>query len=270
MIPAPGRSTVHSSAIGCGPGTIPAISGSSPAPTSGRGEFFRSCRRRSFSRFFSSRARSRSRFLKVWLPAMTNPFERRARTPPPCGLAPGAGRPREDWSVAHRGAGGYFLPAITAAAVIPAATAAIAAPAAPAIAASATATPAEPAASSAATALGPLLGLVHAERAAVEDGTVHLLDRLGGRFRRRHLDEGKAARPPGLALGHQPSLDDLTELLKGRHQSLFRGVEGEVPHEQSIPHAFSCGPRRDVRFHLPCIEAASKQDARRALYWIYH
>src|SRR6187399_2390100 len=69
-----------------------------------------------------------------------------------------------------------------------------------------TATTAAAEAATAATRLA-FLGLVHAERAAVEIGAVHLRDGALRLFRRRHHDEAEAARAAGFAVEDELCFD---------------------------------------------------------------
>src|SRR5688500_4470744 len=156
-----------------------------------------------------------------------------------------------------RSAGVAGSPAISTAA----AAAPVSAAAGTSAAASATAAP----------ALGTVLGLVDAQRAAVEVGAVHLLDRRLGRLGGRHLDEGESARSPGLPLDHQLDLDDLAELGEGVTEGLVGGRERQVTYVESISHLQSPAARRAKRLVVShrLSRAASKKVAARSAAWAY-
>src|SRR5690606_18971354 len=92
----------------------------------------------------------------------------------------------------------------TAAAATEAATATAAASATTATAAASTATTA------AATATA-IIGLVDADRAAVQHGAVHLAHGVLGRLGVAHGDEPEAAGAPGVSIHHDLRLDDGAE-----------------------------------------------------------
>src|SRR5687768_6443679 len=173
-----------------------------------------------------------------------------------------------------RSAGVAGSPAIStaaAAAAVSAAAGTSAAAAAAAAAVSAAAGTSAAAAAAAAPALGTVLGLVDAQRAAVEVGAVHLLDRRLGRLGGRHLDEGESARSPGLPLDHQLDLDDLAELGEGVTEGLVGGRERQVTYVESISHLQSPAARRAKRLVVShrLSRAASKKVAARSAAWAY-
>src|SRR5262249_25183741 len=109
--------------------------------------------------------------------------------------------------------------AIAVAAATPAAAARPAAPAAAAAGSAApTARPAAPA----------LDRLVHADGAAAHARAVEGAHRGLGAARVLELDEGEAARPAGLAVGHDVHRLDRAVPTEGLAQLVFRGAEGKV------------------------------------------
>jgi hypothetical protein len=122
--------------------------------------------------------------------------------------------------------------ASTAAAIASVTTTAAAAAKAAATTATATAATKAAAATAAATtatrARAPLLGFVHAERATVEIGTVHLLDCLLRTLGRRHRHEGKPTRAARLAIQDQLGFRYLTTLGKEPLDRVLGRVECEV------------------------------------------
>src|SRR5262249_38151388 len=120
------------------------------------------------------------------------------------------------------------LPAIaTAAATAAAATTAVAA-----------AATAAAAATTAAAAAGlALLGLVDAQRTAVELRAVHRLDRRLCVSIRRHLDEREAARAAGVAIEHDAAALDLAAIGAERgSQGLLCGVERKIAYVETLAH----------------------------------
>nr|WP_323137470.1 hypothetical protein [Paraliomyxa miuraensis] len=94
-----------------------------------------------------------------------------------------------------------------------------------------------------------LFGLVHAERPAVDHGSVHALDGLLGILVGAHGQEGEAPGPAGFPVGDDLGIGDHAELLEGGAEALLRGLEGQVAHEQSLIHlsfVLAIGPRRTV------------------------
>src|SRR5947199_54187 len=109
---------------------------------------------------------------------------------------------------------------------------------------------------------GPLAGLAHRERPAAERLAVQ---RVHGGLRlgvRRHLDEGEAAGPAGLAIGHDLDLVNLTTvLLEEGAQLVLVHLVRQVPDVQSLSHSSSrfngrrCGPpsfRTNGLLACPC------------------
>jgi hypothetical protein len=109
--------------------------------------------------------------------------------------------------------------------VLPAAAATAAATTTTTAAATTTTTAA--AAATAATALA-LLGLVDAERTAVELRAVELRDGRASLFRRPHRHESKAARLAGLAVLDDVDVRDFAALCKCLAQRLSRSLKGQI------------------------------------------
>src|SRR5262249_5067109 len=114
-------------------------------------------------------------------------------------------------------------PAVSSAAAAPTATTA------------ATATATEAAASAAAAVLA-LFRFVHAKRAAVDHGAVHLLDGLLCFLRRGHRHEAEATRTTGVAIGDDVNVRHLAELGERRTKRLDGGIEGEVADVEPVTH----------------------------------
>lgn len=128
--------------------------------------------------------------------------------------------------------------AVAAAATAVATAAAAVAATAAAATAEAAAAAAEAAAAAAAAALLALLGLVDAERAAIQRAAVHALDGLGGLFGRAHGHERKPTRAAGFTVLHQVDVADRAELLKRGAYAVGGGVEGKVSNVQTSVHLF--------------------------------
>src|SRR5690606_5755495 len=81
-----------------------------------------------------------------------------------------------------------------------------------------------------------LLGLVHAQRTAVDHGPIERGDGLLCFLARAHGQEREAPGPPGLPVGDDLGIDHRAMRLKRSAKVLLRGLEGEVAHEQSLVH----------------------------------
>ena len=92
----------------------------------------------------------------------------------------------------------------------PAALAAPGAPTAATTTTTATAATTSAAATAAAAAAGSLLGFLDVQSAPLQVAPVQVLDRGGGGALVRHLDEGEAARPTGVAIENDLHLCDVS------------------------------------------------------------
>lgn len=128
--------------------------------------------------------------------------------------------------------------AIAAAEAAATAAAATVATATAAAAAEATATSA--AAAAATAEVLSRLRLVDAQRATVEFGAIHRLDRLVGVLVGLHLDEREAAATARVAFQHDLDLGNLTPVgAESVAQHVLRGLEGKVAYIQSLTHRVS-------------------------------
>ena len=114
----------------------------------------------------------------------------------------------------------------------------------------ATTTTAEATTAAAATRLARL-GLVHAERAPIDERAVHALDRRRRLLISAHRDEREAARAARLAVHDDVNVGDLAAGREGLANAVARGVEGKVADVKTIAHVslslLFCGgsdPRR--------------------------
>jgi hypothetical protein len=105
-----------------------------------------------------------------------------------------------------------------------------------AVATATAATAAEATATAATTASRALLGLVHAQRTAVEHLPVHALDGLLGLLRRAHGDEAEATGAAGLAVAHQVDVRHRAELFERSADGLGGRVERKVANVQTGAH----------------------------------
>src|SRR5207247_8770729 len=95
-------------------------------------------------------------------------------------------------------------------------------------------------ATAATSAWCPLPRLAHCERTPAERLPVQRLDRGPCLFVGRHLDEGEAARPTGLPIGHDLDLLHLAAVLREeRPELLFFDLIREVADVQSLSHSNS-------------------------------
>jgi len=81
-------------------------------------------------------------------------------------------------------------------------------------------------------------GFVDFERPAVEQRAVHVRDRLLRGVARAHRHEAEAARLPGLPIGYDVHVGDLTERRKSSANGVVRRVEGKVANIKTITHDF--------------------------------
>jgi hypothetical protein len=105
-----------------------------------------------------------------------------------------------------------------------------------AVAAAATAAEATAATAAATAALLALLGLIDAERAAVERTAIHALDRLGGFFGSSHGHEREAAGAAGLAVRNQVDIAYCSEFLECSTDAFSIGIERKISNVQTSVH----------------------------------
>ena len=79
-------------------------------------------------------------------------------------------------------------------------------------------------------------GFIDGERAAFHVFAGHGLNGRVRAFRRRHGDEGKAARSAGGSVSHEIDLTYWAEWDEEILQIVFGDIEGEIPHEQFCIH----------------------------------
>jgi hypothetical protein len=112
----------------------------------------------------------------------------------------------------------------------------------------ATAAAAATAATAAATTRGALARLTDGERTTPERLAVERVDRRLRLRVGRHLDEGEAARPPGLPIGHDLHFLYLpTILFEECPQLCLFALVREVPYVQSLSHSISARATRRNR-----------------------
>jgi hypothetical protein len=122
--------------------------------------------------------------------------------------------------------------------------------AAPAAAATTTAAATEAATAAAATTTAAaaaarltLFGLVHANRAALNQGPVQLSDSVLSFLSSAHGHEAEASRLATLSVGDDMNVNDVADRSKGGAQRLRRRLERQVAYIQTITHDFSIRSR---------------------------
>ena len=130
------------------------------------------------------------------------------------------------------------------------AAAASAAPAAATTVPAAISSSASAVASPASAVLSFWTRLVHIQRASANLRTVQRGDGLLSIFVDGHFHKAEAARPPGIAVGHDANPVHLPEGLEHLPQFVFRCVKAQVPHEnilQASASALSCRSASSMR-----------------------